>query len=176
MDQEPAIARIRPLQGLIVLVLVIVGIGLYLVFGRLLGIVPLYAGFAFSLYFGGIRQSAPNELPAALFGSLGGVVVAAMLALLPGMIGPFGLAIALGAIALSVYCLIMAWVPLLVNYAFMLMLTIATIPSVQAEKRFVGMAASILLAAALMGLVLLIGGLVARRKDRAGIAPDAHSR
>ena len=92
------------------------------------------------------------------------------------MLGTVGLAIALGVIALSVYALIMNWVPMLVNYAFMLMLTIATIPALQAERRFVGMAASIVLAAALMGGVILIGGLVARRKDRGAPASEASPR
>ena len=70
--------------------------------GGLLGIVPLYAGFAFSLYFGGIRHSAPSELPASLLGSLGGVLVAALLATLPPMLGTLGLVIALGAILIAV--------------------------------------------------------------------------
>lgn len=175
MVQDMAAEPVRPLQGVIALVLVIAGVAFYLALGGLLGIVPLYAGFAFSLYFGGINRSVPSEFPAALLGSLGGVAVAAMLALLPAMLGPLGLGIALGAIALSVYALIMNWVPMLVNYAFMLMLTIATIPALQSEGRFVGMAASILLAAALMGGVILIGGLLARRKGHAAPAHDAPS-
>ena len=77
MDQERAVDRVRPLQGLVALVLVIAGVALYLIIGGLLGIAPLYAGFAFSLYFGGIRQSAPSELPASLLGSLGGVLAGA---------------------------------------------------------------------------------------------------
>ena len=173
MAEGTAAQSIRPLQGAIALALVVAGVAFYLAVGGLLGIVPLYAGFAFSLYFGGIHRSAPSEFPAALLGSLGGVAVAAMLALLPAMLGPLGLGIALGVIALSVYALIMNWVPILVNYAFMLMLTIATIPALQSEGRFVGMAASILLAAALMGSLILIGGLFARRKDRAAPTNDA---
>ena len=174
MEQERAVESVRPLHGFIVLILVIVGIAAYLTIGWLLGIAPLYAGFAFSLYFGGIRQSAPSELPAALLGSLGGVLTASLLATLPRAFGTIGLAIALGAIALSVYALIMTWAPMLFNYAFMLMLTIATIPVLQKEGQFVGMAASIVLAAALMGSLLLVGGLVARRKDRRTRATAIH--
>ena len=69
----------------------------------------------------------------------------------------------------------MNWVPILVNYAFMLMLTIATIPVVQADGRFIGMAASILLAAALMGSLILVGGIVAKRKARGATGATAAS-
>ena len=174
MDENQPVHRPGPLQGLIALLCVIAGVVFYLWLGGLLGIAPLYAGFAFSLYFGGLKQSAPGELAPSVVGSLGGVGVAAMLALLPGVLGTAGYAVALGTIALSVYFLIMGWLPVLVNYAFMLLLTIATISALPKDgKLFVGMAESILLGAALMGALIVLGGLVAKRKERPTAAANA---
>jgi hypothetical protein len=83
--------------------------------------------------------------------------------ILPEQFGTPGMVVALIGILLAIYALLMGWVPMLVNYAFMLMLTIATIPAVKAEAAFLGMACSVLLAAALLGALLLAGSRAARK-------------
>lgn len=163
MDSTAQSHRLTPGKGLIILFFVVVGIAIYIGAGSALGIEPLYAGFAFSLYFGGIKHSDPQEFPAALIGALGGLLTAALLHVLPEHFGSAGLAAALLAILVAVYALLMGWVPILINYSFMLMLTIATIPTVKEEANFIGMACSILLAAALMGALVLPGVLAARK-------------
>lgn len=171
MDSNTEHRALSPGKGLVVVICIIIGVAAYLGLGTALGIVPLYAGFLFSLYFGGMKGSDPHELPAALIGSLGGLLTAALLHLLPDQMGTAGLVIALGLILAAIYALVMQWVTILVNNAFMLMLTIGTIPSVQATGDFIGMAFSVLLAAAMMGLLLLVGGIIATRaKKTAGAA------
>lgn len=166
MDPSNGHSRLGPGKGLIVLIGVIVGVGAYMGLGAALGIVPLYAGFAFSLYFGGMKGADPRELPGALVGSLGGVLTAALLHLLPEQIGTAGLVIALALILGAIYALVMGWATTLINNGFMLMLTIGTIPPVQAQADFTGMAFSIILAAAMMGLLLFIGGVMATRSKK----------
>ena len=166
MDSNNGHSALSPGKGLVVLICIIIGVGAYLGLGAALGIVPLYAGFAFSLYFGGMKGSDPRELPAALVGALGGVLVAALLHLLPEQMGTAGLVIALTLILAAIYALVMGWATILVNNGFMLLLTIGTIPPVQAQADFIGMAFSILLAAAMMGLLLLVGGLMATRAKK----------
>jgi len=163
MDSTGNSHRLTPGKGLIILFFVVIGVAAYIAAGSALGIEPLYAGFAFSLYFGGIKHSDPQEFPAALMGSLGGLLTAALLHILPEHFGSAGMAVALLVILAAIYALLMGWVPVLVNYGYMLMLTIATIPAVKEEAAFVGMACSILLAAALMGALLLAGRFAARR-------------
>ncbi|MGC6328550.1 hypothetical protein [Rhizorhabdus sp. FW153] len=163
MEKPTAAPGLTPAKGLIVLLGVVVGVATYLAIGGALGITPLYAGFAFSLNFGGLKHSDPKEFPAALVGSLGGIGMAAALHLLPEQFGTAGMVVALIGILLAIYALLMGWVPILVNYAFMLMLTIATIPAVKAEAAFLGMAGSVLLAAALLGALLLAGSRAARK-------------
>lgn len=166
MDSAGETPRLTRGKGLIILFFVVLGVTAYIALGSALGIEPLYAGFAFSLYFGGIKHSDPKEFAPALVGSLGGLATAALLHILPELYGSLGMAVALLVILAAIYALLMGWVPTLVNYGYMLMLTIATIPAVKEEAAFVEMGCSILLAAALMG-ALLLAGMMAARKSRA---------
>jgi len=165
MDSTGETPRLTPAKGLIILVFVVLGVAAYIAIGAALGIEPLYAGFAFSLYFGGIKHSDPKEFAPALVGSLGGLATAALLHILPELYGTIGMAAALIVILAAIYALLMAWATTLVNYGYMLMLTIATIPAVKEEAAFVEMGCSILLAAALMG-ALLVAGMMAARRSR----------
>jgi hypothetical protein len=153
-----------PLQGLFILVGVIVGVGVYLGLSHALAIEAYYGGFLLLLYWGGLKGSAPAELPAAFVGALGGVLLAYLLVFLPSVMGTAGAIVALMLITVSVYALIMGWVPILVNNAMMLFLTVGTIAVVQEKGDFAGMAASVLLGGALSGLMLLIGRMMSRRK------------
>jgi hypothetical protein len=163
MDSAGDTPRLTPAKGLIILFFVVLGVAAYIAAGTALGIAPLYAGFAFSLYFGGIKHSEPREFAPALVGSLGGLATAAALHILPEHFGSVGMGVALLVILAAIYALLMGWVTTLVNYGYMLMLTIATIPAVKEEAAFLAMACSILLAAALMGALLLAGMMAARR-------------
>lgn len=156
-----------PGRGLVVLAGSAIGVAVYIGIATALGIAPLYAGFLFAFYFGGIQRGAPRAYPAALIGMLGGLLTAALLHILPGLFGTAGLVVPLLAIVLAVYALLLGWAPTLVNNGFMLMLTIGTIPAVQREAAFAGMACAILLVAAMMGALLLAGGMLARRRSAA---------
>lgn len=161
---------LTPVKGLVVLVCVIMATAAYIGIAMGLGIVPLYAGFIFSLYYGGFKESDTSELPGALVGSLGGVLLATLLHVLPHDLGNIGIGIVGVLILGSVYALMMGWAAILFNYAFMLMLTVATIPTVQTEARFLGIACSILLAAAMLGgLPMIIRIIISQVNHRTSL-------
>jgi hypothetical protein len=152
------------LQGFFVLLAVIVGVAIYLGIHHLLHIEAGYAGFLLLLYWSGIKGSAPAELTPAFFGALGGVLLAYLLWFLPTVMGGGGAIVALLAIIVAVYMLIMGWMPMVVNNAMMLLLTVGTIGAIQTRADFAGMAASVLLAGALSALMVTIGRMMSRRK------------
>ncbi|WP_162987154.1 hypothetical protein [Sphingomonas paeninsulae] len=154
-----------PMQGLFILAAIIVGVAIYLGLSYFLQIASPYAGFLLLLYWGGLKGSAPAEFPAAFFGALGGVLLSYLLWALPLAMGSAGLVIALLLITFAVYALVMGWLPLVVNNAMMLLLTVGTIGVIQEKADFSGIAASALLGGALAGLMLLIGRMMARRKS-----------
>ncbi len=153
------------MTGLIVLFAVIVGIAVYIGASSALGIVSIWAGFAFALYWGGILHGDLPEMPSALAGSLLGIAIAAALHFLPILYGGAGLAIALAIVVAAVYLLLMGRASFVIHNGTMLFLTIGTIPAVAESGDFPGMAASAILAAALFaGLGLTTRALAIRRK------------
>lgn len=159
-------AGLTPVRGLAMLVAVVIGIGVYVGLAAALGIAPYSAGFIFLFYFGAILKADAAEMPSALIGALGGICLAALMHFLPASFGNTGFAAGLGLVLLAIYALLMGWVPILVNNAFMLFLTVLSIPAVLRDAQFVGIAAAVVLAAAYAGALLAIGGLVARRRAR----------
>jgi hypothetical protein len=154
-----------PMQGLFILAGVIVGVVIYLGLSYFLQIASPYAGFLLLLYWGGLKASAPAEFPAAFLGALGGVLLSYLLWALPLAIGSAGLVVVLLLITFAVYALVMGWLPLVVNNAMMLLLTVGTIGVIQEKADFAGMSASVLLGGALAGLMLFVGRMMARRKS-----------
>ena len=156
--------RMSPGKGLVVLAGVVVGVAAFLGIGAALKLESLFAGFLFAFYWSGVQHGNPQDLPASVLGALGGLFVAYLLHALPPLLGGGGLAIALGLILLAIYCLVMGWVPVLVNNSFMLFLTVGTIPVVSALNAFLDMGAAVLLAAALLGGLLLVAGVITRNR------------
>lgn len=139
-----------------IIVLVAILVGIYVA----LGIEAMYAGFLFSLYWGAVKHVDLKEFLPSLVGSLGGLALAAGLHHLPQLYGTPALVAALVAIILAIYAQIRNSVPFLVNTAFMLYLTIGTIPAVGAREDYPGMAYSLVIGAAFCGgLVWLMGRL-----------------
>ena len=151
-------------KAFLILLVVVAAIAAYIGVNMALGIEAFYTGFGLWLYFGAFKQGDPRELPAATIGALGGILTAALLRILPEQLGlPGIIAIAL-LILTAIYLNIAGRLSMIFNNAYMLMLLIATIPALQAEGQFLGMAASILVAAAFAGAALLLAGLMASRK------------
>lgn len=129
-------ARLTPVVGLMVLAAVIVAIGIFIALLFALGIADSWVAFLFLTYWGGIEHMKFEKLPSCIVGALLGLALAYGLHTLPTLMGLTGGVLIGASILASVYCLIMSWWPLAVNYSTMLFLTVGTIPVVQASMSF----------------------------------------
>lgn len=163
MDDQNGAATMPPGKALLALIVVVVWIAAFVGIHTLLGISAYFAGFVVTLYFSLIKGNAPSELPPAVAGALGGILVAALMHILPAQYGVAG-GIVVGVLILgAIFALLAGFFPVLINPAFMLFLTIGTIPAVQAEGQFIGMACSVLIGGAFAGAGVLAGRFQASR-------------
>lgn len=172
-DTSPGAQLSVPKAALVtvaVLVVVAILIGIY----TLLGIEPLFAGFLFALYWTAIKHADFKEFMPSLIGGLGGLALAAALHHLPQIYGTPGLVAALAAIVVAIFVQIRNSAPLLVNAAFMLYLTVGTIPAVGAMENYPGMAFALVVGAAYCGgLIWLMGRLSGAGKAKSAAQADS---
>jgi hypothetical protein len=134
--QLDAPARPTPLAGLGVLAAVVVVLAIFVALAGALGVGDVWVAFLFLLYWSGFEHGKFDKLPGAIVGAVVGLATAWELQALPGALGTAGGVIVGITILVSIYCLIVGWMPLLVNYCSMLFLTVATLPAVQANASF----------------------------------------
>ncbi|MCK0530683.1 hypothetical protein [Sphingobium agri] len=157
-----------PLQAVIILVALVPLIGLLLAIGQMIGVSEfLFAGFLFVLYWTGIKGMAPKEFAPALAGSLGGLGLAYLVHALPAHLGIVGGVLAGAALALSIYLLIRGQASVMINYAFMLLLTVGTSLAFKDDAHYAAAAASIILAGAYTGALALVGKAASSRSSKA---------
>ena len=168
MDPASAHAGLSTAKAAIGVAVIMAGATAYLSAAGALGIEPYYMGFLFALHFGAFEKMNPRLFVPALLGAFTGIANAGALALLPALLGPTpGLVIATGITLFGTFCLLKGWFRSVVNTGYLLFLTVATIPALQAPPSFLGMAAAVCLGAVFMGAVVLIGGAMARRAAKA---------
>lgn len=163
-DHKP---KFTPGKAAIALLFVAICVIAYVGIALALGIHPFYPGFFFAFYFAGIKGAVLGELPAAVIGSLGGLLLAALQQILPEHFGTAGLVVALLLIVAAIYALIMEWGAIVINNACMLMLTVGTIPAVVEESAYLGMAEAVILAAVFLWSLLQVASLITARGKRA---------
>lgn len=163
----PAPTGLSATMAAIGVVVIVVGVAAYLYLSSALHIEPYYGGFLFGLLFGAIKKMDPKQFLPMLLGSLVGIANAAALALLPVALGPqVGPAVALAITLTGTFCLLRGWLRIIINHAYLVFVTVATIPALQQPAPFVGMAASVLLGAAFLVVVVLVARVMAREKSR----------
>jgi hypothetical protein len=155
-DHAHAAVPLSPAKGLLVLGIVVVAVAAFIGISSALSLPSVYGGFLFVFYFTGLCHAAPDKFAPAVAGAFAGLATAFLLMYLPVAMGNLGMALALGLVLAAIYALIMGWVPLLVNNATMLFLTIGTIPALQQMATIAEMALSVLLAAVLIGAGLMV--------------------
>ena len=153
-NAEPALS---PAKGLLVLLAIIVLVALFLWLSHAVGVVQVWAGFLFILYWAGLEHVQMEKLLPSIVGSLSGLGLAYAIHALPPLLGGAGWAIVLAAIVLAVYCHVMKWVPTIVNMALMLFLTVGTVPAVQQHADLTNAFAGLVLGI-LFTVVLVVGG------------------
>lgn len=170
ISETPAAAQnqpaLTPVKGVGVLLAVIVAVAALVAIGMALELSALYGGFLFVLYWTGLCHADTTKFVPSVIGSLGGLTLAYALKTLPVMMGPAGMALALALVLLAIYAIIMGWVPVLVNNAFMLFLTVGTIPALQEGVTLSQMARAVVVAAIYVGLLVLVGKKLAAGKQQ----------
>lgn len=129
-------AHVTPTVGLAVLAAVVVVLGIFVALLMTLGIGDLWVAFLFLLYWSGLERANFEKLPECVLGAVVGLALAWGLQALPASMGTAGAAIIGVAILAATYCLIVGWLPVVVNYCTMVFLTVAAIPTLQASTAF----------------------------------------
>ncbi len=145
---------LTPGKGLIVLAIVIVAVAAFIAISAALGLTAVFGGFLFAFYFTGLCHAAPDKFLPASVGAFVGMGIAFALMALPAGFGVPGMIAALIVVLGAVYALIMGWVPVAINNATMLYLTVGTIPALQERGTLAEMALSCALAVVLIGVGL----------------------
>ena len=141
-----------PAQAVLVILALVPIIGIFYAIGSALGVASfLFFGFIFVLYWAGIKGMNPAEFAPALCGSLGGLGMAFLLHSLPTVLGMAGMAIAVTGVVVAIYLLIRGQASLIVNNAFMLLLTLGNPIIFERDADFAAAAVAIVTAAAYVG-------------------------
>lgn len=115
------------------------------------------------LYWGAVEHLQREKLLPAIVGSLLGLSLAYAMYGLPPMLGGSGWPIAIGAVLVAIYCQVMGWLPIAINAATMLFLTVGTIPAVQAHADLEGAFAGLVLGILFMAVIVMGGGWAAQK-------------
>jgi hypothetical protein len=114
-------------------VLLIVG---FIVLGAMFGLVPLYAGFLLLWYFGSIDLLEEGALPALAVGAVAGTLIAWGLQAGVAAWGPAGALPGVAVIVVAIFCQLRGILPLAINRATMLYVTVLAAPLLQTGERF----------------------------------------
>jgi hypothetical protein len=159
--------KLSPLKGLAVLACVVGVIATFVALHVASGLAEGWPAFLFLLVWAGLERMKFDRLGACLCGALLGLGVAYAMQALPQLYGPTGHAVPLAAILLLIYFQIMGWLPVLVNMATMLFLTVGTIQAIQAGAHFPGLFASLAAGCVYFaGLAALVQALMRRHSAR----------
>jgi hypothetical protein len=156
-------------QALLVLAAVVVAIAGYIGLSTALGIRELYIGFLFVFYWLSLEHGKVQRLPAIVLGACFGLATAwllqyslhsAHIALLMPLF--------LAAVAFSIVCLVLGWLPLVMNTSAMLILTVFTIPHIQQAADFPRLYLALGVATVYFGVfVVALTKLATRTRPRA---------
>lgn len=164
--------QITPVKALSLLAVVVIVVAGFLVLTAAVGNHEAWAGFLFLLYWSMVEGMKPESLPKSIVGALVGLGIASLLFLLPERLGNTpGLLAFLVVILVLVYLQLRGRLPLAINAATMIFLTVATIPHVQAHASFTQTLGALLLGVAYFGGLALIVVIVMKR--RAAASPEA---
>jgi hypothetical protein len=122
-------AALMPFNGFLIFLLVVGSVLGWLVLGSQLGIVSFFASFLFLWYWAAVEQADFKQWPQCLIGALVGAGLAWQSHYLPVHFGTGGLVAGVGILLVAIYVQIMNWVPIAINRATMLYLTVLGAPA-----------------------------------------------
>lgn len=165
-------APITPAKAIGLLAVVVVVVTAFLGLMAAVGNHEAWAGFLFLLYWSMVEGMKTEALPKSILGALVGLGIASLLFLLPERLGTTpGLLAFLLVILVLVYLQLRSRLPMAINPATMIFLTVATIPHVQAHASFTQILGALLLGVAYFGGLAAIVVFIMKR--RAASAPEA---
>lgn len=127
-----------PLAALAITLVVVIGIVLWLVLSAKFVSPPsLFGAFLMLWYWAAVEQLSPSRLPASLLGALVGIGLAWFLLYATVNLGGLGVVAAILALMLAIFLDVRRAVPLVVNPATMLYLTIAAAPLIQLKVNWI---------------------------------------
>ena len=160
-SEEADKSKLTPATAGVVLVILVVALAAYVSLAYALGVAALFGGSLVLFYWAGVEHLKLKALPSVVIGALGGIFNGSLFALLPPIMGEAGGALmALIVLLGAIYFLLLGWIPLVFNQAYMLLLTVVLIPSVLTQGQFVEMAVAVLYGGAFWGGVVLLGSWI----------------
>ena len=174
MTQDDAAPGLPLGMGLILWAAVIAAVVGFVAIGHFLHLVPLYAGFLFAWYWSSVDKVSFALAPASVIGAVGGVATAGLLQYAVVHWGIGGALAVLGLIALALLVQIMNWLPIAINPAYMLFLTVTCAPLLQAGEDFRAVMLTLLVGCAYFCGLTFIGLRVFAliRRAPAVVVPD----
>jgi hypothetical protein len=146
-------AGMKPLQALMMLPAVIVVIIAFIALNAAAGSHEFYIGFFFLLYWASVEHSKMSALLPSALGSAFGLTLGLAMSYLTATFGQTGGLYFMALVLPVIFCLMIGFLPIMINTAAMLMLTVATISHVQMHADFKQMFISLALGVAFFGLV-----------------------
>lgn len=139
----------------------------FLALGAAFGLAPLYAGFLLLWYFGSIDVLETGALPALAVGAVCGTLTAWLLQYGVAEWGPTGALPAVGVIVVAVFLQLRGMLPIAINRAYMLYVTVLAAPLLQQQESFERVLMVVALASVYFGGIVWLGRkLLAARKPR----------
>lgn len=149
---------------------VLVGLGLvavlagFVAIGIAAGIAPLYAGFLILWYFGSVDNLESKSLPALFVGALGGLATSWLVQYGAAHWGAFGALPGLAVIIIAIIFQLAGWLPLIINRAYMLYVTVLGAATLQLHEDFGQVALAIVAGTLYFGGIVYLGKLIAAKR------------
>jgi hypothetical protein len=161
-------AALSPFNGFLIFLLVLGAIIGWLVIGtKALGITSFYASFLFLWYWAAVEQADFKQWPQCVIGALVGLGLAWQSHYLPVHFGTPGMIAGITILLIAIYVQIMNWVPIAINRAAMLYLTVLGAPALLDELNTAEVGLAIAGGAVFFAGVVKLAFLYAARKAAA---------
>lgn len=129
--------RPTPMQALLVIIGVVVVIAGYILLATALHIRESYVGFLFVFYWMSFDRGSAKTLPAVVIGAAFGLGCGWLLQFAQqSPQATLLLAVFLALVLVSIYGLVLGWLPYVFNLPAMMMMTVSTIPHIQQHASF----------------------------------------
>jgi hypothetical protein len=161
MNNVSAHAHPTPVKAFLILLTVVIVIVGFITICRGLGLVHLWAGFAFLLFWGAVEQLSTAKLVPCALGAFFGLTLGWLSHALPEWLPEAGIWLFLGILLVAIYCQIIGRLPIVVNACAMTLLTFSTIPELR--EHFYDAYLALLAAVIFFGGLKLVAEAIARK-------------